>query len=115
MTEEETIIEFNVRVLDIANESDALGQKMSDSKFLNELFESLRTFELHLGDGVSRGKPGLSLTSIKEELAEEHKLSHNQDSLAGVTDEAGCKTQKSVTQIYWESTQQARSQLSSSA
>ena len=48
---------------------------------LDELFGSLCTFELHLGDGESRRKPGLALTSVKEELIEEHKVSQNNDSL----------------------------------
>ncbi|KAA0067422.1 gag-pol polyprotein [Cucumis melo var. makuwa] len=89
------VVEFNVRVLDIANKSDALGEKMSDSKLvrkvlrslpskfnmkvtaiekandlskmkLDELFGSLHTFKLHLEDGVSRRKPNLVLTSLKE-------------------------------------------------
>ncbi|KAA0037284.1 gag-pol polyprotein [Cucumis melo var. makuwa] len=66
MAKEETIAEFNVRVLDIANESDALGEKMSDSKLVRK---------------VLRRKPGLALTSVKEELIEEHKVSQNNDSL----------------------------------
>ncbi|TYK29846.1 gag-pol polyprotein [Cucumis melo var. makuwa] len=41
MTEEETIVEFNVRVLDIANESDALEKKMSDSKLVRKVLRSL--------------------------------------------------------------------------
>ncbi|TYK02443.1 gag-pol polyprotein [Cucumis melo var. makuwa] len=41
MTEEETIAEFNVRVLDIANESDVLGEKMSDSKLVRKVLRSL--------------------------------------------------------------------------
>ncbi|KAA0037899.1 gag-proteinase polyprotein [Cucumis melo var. makuwa] len=41
MTEEETIIEFNVRVLDIANKSDALGENMSDSKLVRKVLRSL--------------------------------------------------------------------------
>ncbi|KAA0046158.1 gag-pol polyprotein [Cucumis melo var. makuwa] len=41
MTEEETIVEFNVRVLDIANESDTLGEKMSDSKLVQKVLRSL--------------------------------------------------------------------------
>ncbi|TYJ96229.1 gag-pol polyprotein [Cucumis melo var. makuwa] len=111
MTEEETIAEFNVRVLDIANELDALGEKMSNSKLvwkllrslpskfnmkvtmieeandlskmkLDELFGSLRTFELHLGNSASRRKPCLALTSVKEESTEEYRVSQNNDSLA---------------------------------
>ncbi|KAA0035772.1 flocculation protein FLO11-like [Cucumis melo var. makuwa] len=41
MTEEKTIVEFNVRVLDIANESDALEKKMSDSKLVRKVLRSL--------------------------------------------------------------------------
>ena len=41
MTEEETIIEFNVRVLDIAKESNALGEKMFDSKLVQKVLRSL--------------------------------------------------------------------------
>ena len=41
MTEDETIAEFNVRVLDIANESDALGEKMYDSKLVQKVLRSL--------------------------------------------------------------------------
>ena len=41
MTEEETIVEFNVRVLDIANKSDALGENMSDSKLVRKVLRSL--------------------------------------------------------------------------
>ncbi|XP_050945193.1 uncharacterized protein LOC127150728 [Cucumis melo] len=103
MTEEETIVEFNVRVLDIANELDALGEKMSNSKLvwkllrslpskfnmkvtmieeandlskmkLDELFGSLRTFELHLGNSASRRKPCLALTSVKEESKKEYRI-----------------------------------------
>ncbi|TYK04761.1 copia-like retroelement pol polyprotein [Cucumis melo var. makuwa] len=87
MGEDETIAKFNVRVLDIANESDALGEKMSDSKLvrmvlrslpskfnmkeandpskmkLDELFGSLQTFEIHLGHTASRRKLGLALSN----------------------------------------------------
>ncbi|KAA0040128.1 gag-pol polyprotein [Cucumis melo var. makuwa] len=41
MTEDETIVEFNVRVLDIINKSDALGKKMSDSKLVQKVLRSL--------------------------------------------------------------------------
>ncbi|KAA0033175.1 uncharacterized protein E5676_scaffold5393G00130 [Cucumis melo var. makuwa] len=40
MTEEETIVEFNIRVLDIANQSDALGEKMFDSKLVRKVLRS---------------------------------------------------------------------------
>ncbi|KAA0056264.1 gag-pol polyprotein [Cucumis melo var. makuwa] len=49
---------------------------------LDELFGSLRTFELHLGDGASRRKLGLSLTSIKEGQTEKHRAVQNNDTLA---------------------------------
>ncbi|KAA0025118.1 gag-pol polyprotein [Cucumis melo var. makuwa] len=110
MTEEEIITEFNVRVLNIVNESDALGEKLSDSKLvwkvlrslpskfnmkvtaieeanalskmkLDKLFGSLRTFELNLGDSVSRRKSSLALTSVKEEPTEDYRVSQNKDSL----------------------------------
>ncbi|KAA0025551.1 gag-pol polyprotein [Cucumis melo var. makuwa] len=41
MTEDETIAEFNVRILDIANESDALGKKMLNSKLVRKVLRSL--------------------------------------------------------------------------
>ncbi|KAA0055019.1 gag-pol polyprotein [Cucumis melo var. makuwa] len=111
MTEEETIAEFNVRVLDITNESDVLEEKMSDSKLvwkvlrslpskfnmkvttieeandlskmkLDELFGSLCTFEIHLGDSASKRKPGLALTSVKEESTKEYRISQSNNSLA---------------------------------
>ncbi|KAA0045558.1 gag-pol polyprotein [Cucumis melo var. makuwa] len=37
MTEEETIVEVNVRVLHIANKSDALGEKMSEAKLVKKI------------------------------------------------------------------------------
>ncbi|TYK21887.1 gag-pol polyprotein [Cucumis melo var. makuwa] len=39
--EDEFIAEFNARVLDIANELDALGEKMSDSKLVRKVLRSL--------------------------------------------------------------------------
>ena len=48
---------------------------------LDELFGSLRTFELHLGDSVSWRKPSLALTAVNEESTEEYKVSQNNDSL----------------------------------
>lgn len=85
MAEDETIVEFNVRVLDLANESFALGEKFTDTKMvrevlrslrfrfnmkattikeandittmkLDELFGSLKTFELSLEDNVLKKK-----------------------------------------------------------
>ncbi|KAA0065623.1 gag-pol polyprotein [Cucumis melo var. makuwa] len=110
MGEDEIIAEFNVPVLDIANESDALGEKMYDSKLvrkvlrslpfkfnmkvtaikeandlskmkLDELFGSLRTFEIHLGHTASRRKRGLALTSVKEEPIKEHRVMQDNDAL----------------------------------
>ncbi|KAA0068136.1 MADS-box transcription factor PHERES 2-like [Cucumis melo var. makuwa] len=43
MSEEKTIVEFNVRVLDIANESDALREKMFDAKLVRKVLRSLPT------------------------------------------------------------------------
>ncbi|KAA0033119.1 gag-pol polyprotein [Cucumis melo var. makuwa] len=111
MSEEQTVVEFNVRVLDIANESNVLGEKMSNAKLvrkalrslplrfnmkitiieeannmstmkLNELFGSIRTFELHLGEGDVKRKYGIALTSMKEEAMTELKESTNEESLA---------------------------------
>ena len=48
---------------------------------LDELFGSLRTFELHLGHTRNRRKPGLALTSVKKELTEECKMRKNNDDL----------------------------------
>ncbi|KAA0060257.1 gag-pol polyprotein [Cucumis melo var. makuwa] len=41
MTKEETIAEFNVRVLDITNESNALEEKIFDSKLVGKVLRSL--------------------------------------------------------------------------
>lgn len=47
MLEEETIIEFNVRLLDIANESFDLGEKISEEKLVCKVFRSLpKRFEM---------------------------------------------------------------------
>lgn len=43
MSEEKTIVEFNVRVLDIANESDVLREKMFDAKLVRKVLRSLPT------------------------------------------------------------------------
>ncbi|TYK05805.1 Peptidase aspartic, catalytic [Cucumis melo var. makuwa] len=55
MGEDETIAKFNVRVFNIANESDALGEKIR--------------------------KSGLALTSVKEEPIEEHRVMQGNDAL----------------------------------
>ncbi|KAA0043006.1 gag-proteinase polyprotein [Cucumis melo var. makuwa] len=110
MGEDETIAEFNVRVLEIANKSDALREKMSDSRLvrkvlrslpskfnmkvtaieeandlskmkLDELFGSLRTFEIHLGHTANIRKSRLALTSVKEEPIEEHRVMQVNDAL----------------------------------
>lgn len=41
MAKEETIAEFNVRVLNLANESFALGEMISDSKMVQKVLRSL--------------------------------------------------------------------------
>ena len=41
MTEDETIVEFNVRVLDIANEFFVLGERISESKPVRKLLRFL--------------------------------------------------------------------------
>lgn len=43
MVEEETIVEFNVRVLDFANESFALGENIPESKMVSKVLGSLLT------------------------------------------------------------------------
>ena len=37
MMEDESIVEFNIRVLDIVNESFALGERISESKLVRTL------------------------------------------------------------------------------
>ncbi|KAA0054909.1 flocculation protein FLO11-like [Cucumis melo var. makuwa] len=49
---------------------------------LDELFGSLRTFKLHLGEGKSKRKTGIAVTSVKEERIEESKVSANEESVA---------------------------------
>ncbi|KAA0062325.1 gag-proteinase polyprotein [Cucumis melo var. makuwa] len=76
MTENETIVEFNVRVLDIANESDVLGEKMSDSKLGRKVLRSLPSkFNM-------KKETWAALTSGKEEPTEENKVPKNNDVLA---------------------------------
>lgn len=41
MEDDETIIEFNMRLLDIANESLALGEKISEEKLVRKILKSL--------------------------------------------------------------------------
>src|ERR1044072_1483319 len=41
MSEEETIVEFHMRVHDLANASFALGEKMSDEKFFRKILRAL--------------------------------------------------------------------------
>ncbi|KAA0060598.1 Receptor-like protein 12 [Cucumis melo var. makuwa] len=110
MSKEETIVEFNIRVLDIANESDALEEKMFEVKLvrkvlrsipprfnmkiteidkandmsamkLDELLELLRTFILHLREGDVKRKSGIALTSMKEEAVTMMKESTYEESL----------------------------------
>ncbi|KAA0056473.1 gag-pol polyprotein [Cucumis melo var. makuwa] len=49
---------------------------------LDELFGSLRTFELHLEEGESKRKTGIAQTFVKEEVIKESKVFANEDSLA---------------------------------
>lgn len=49
---------------------------------LEELFGSLRTFKLHLGEGENKRKIDIALTSVKGEVVVEPKVSINQESLA---------------------------------
>ena len=49
---------------------------------LDEMFGSLRTFKLHMGEGKSKRKTGIALTSMKEEGIEESKVSANEESVA---------------------------------
>ncbi|KAA0033148.1 gag-pol polyprotein [Cucumis melo var. makuwa] len=67
---------FNMKVTAIGEVNDLSKMK------LDELFGSLRTFKIHLGHSASRRKPGLALTSVKEESAEENKVTHGNDALA---------------------------------
>lgn len=47
MSEDETIVEFNVRLLDIANESFSLGEKISEEKLVRKVLRSLpRRFDM---------------------------------------------------------------------
>ncbi|TYK00111.1 gag-pol polyprotein [Cucumis melo var. makuwa] len=48
---------------------------------LDEMFGSLRTFELYLEEGESKRKTSIALTSVKEEVVEEPKISANEESL----------------------------------
>lgn len=41
MSDDESIVEFNVRVLDFAIESFALGEKFSDTKLVQKVLRSL--------------------------------------------------------------------------
>ncbi|KAA0049938.1 gag-pol polyprotein [Cucumis melo var. makuwa] len=87
MSEEETIVEFNVRVLDIANESDVLGEKMFDAKFVRKVLRSLPpTFNIKItAIEESKRKTCIALTSMKEEVMAEPKVSSNEESLAKST------------------------------
>lgn len=96
MTNDETLIEFKVQVLNIANESFLLGEKIPDSKLvrkvlrslpqrfsmkvtaieevndvtqmkLDELFGSPKTFELTLGGGDLKKKSSIAFSSINED------------------------------------------------
>lgn len=96
MVEDETLAEFNVHVLDLANESFTLGEKLTDTKLvrkvlrsllprlnmkvtaiekanniivmrLDELFGSLRTFKLSVKDNSSKKKNNLAFQGVSEE------------------------------------------------
>ncbi|KAA0057162.1 Receptor-like protein 12 [Cucumis melo var. makuwa] len=96
MVEEETIEDFNVKVVDLVNESFALEEKIPESKMvqnvirslpsrfnmkvtaiekanditamkLHELFGSLRTFELSFDDHSQKKKGGIAFQGICEE------------------------------------------------
>ncbi|TYK19518.1 gag-pol polyprotein [Cucumis melo var. makuwa] len=96
MVEDETLAEFNVHVLDLANESFTLGEKLTDTKLvrkvlrslpprlnmkvtaiekanniivmrLDELFRSLRTFKLSVEDNSSKKKNNLAFQGVSEE------------------------------------------------
>ncbi|KAA0047123.1 gag-pol polyprotein [Cucumis melo var. makuwa] len=54
MSDDETFSEFNVRVLDIANKSFALGEKASDSKLVRKVLRSLpQRFNMKVTDASS--------------------------------------------------------------
>lgn len=111
MSDDETIVDFNVRVLDIANESFALGEKMSKTKLvrkvlrslpqrfnmkvtaikeandvttkkLDVLFGSLRTFELNMGEGNSKNKSGITFLSVSEYVPQSPKEHINEETLS---------------------------------
>ena len=94
MAEDEIIAEFNLRVLDLKNESFALGKKQTDTKLfrkvlrsfpscfnmnvtaikeangittmkLDELFGSLRTFKLSLEDNLIKKKNSVAFLGNK--------------------------------------------------
>ncbi|TYK06510.1 gag-pol polyprotein [Cucumis melo var. makuwa] len=85
MGEDETIAEFNVlrslpskfnmKVTAIEEANDLSKMK------LDELFGSLRTFEIHLGHTANRRKSRLALTSVKEEPIEKHRVMQVNDAL----------------------------------
>ncbi|KAA0038159.1 gag-pol polyprotein [Cucumis melo var. makuwa] len=105
MTEEETIVEYNVRVLEIANESFNLGEKIPESKLvikvlhslpkkfdmkviaieeahdittlkLDELFGSILTFEMTISDREDKKEKGIAFKSVYEEESTNNKSSN---------------------------------------
>ncbi|KAA0065593.1 gag-pol polyprotein [Cucumis melo var. makuwa] len=111
MAEDESIVVFDVRVLDLENESLALGGNISNTKLvrkvlrslpscfsmkvvvieeandittmkLDELFGSLRTFELILEDGKPKKKSGIALQVINDNTPQLSKERIHDDNLA---------------------------------
>ncbi|KAA0036901.1 gag-pol polyprotein [Cucumis melo var. makuwa] len=111
MGEDQSLSEYNVNILDITNASFLLGERIPESKLvrkflpslpqrfnmkvtaiekanditkmkLDELFGSLKTFELTLGNGDSRRKNGMAFSTVSEENARLQKETLNKESLA---------------------------------
>lgn len=111
MLEDKSIVELNFPVLDIANESFTLREKISNTKLvrkvllslsqrfnmkvrtikeandiasmkLDELFGSLRTFKLNMGDGEPKERNGVALQFVSENVPHQHKQRVHDDQLA---------------------------------
>lgn len=111
MLKEETIIEFNVRLLDIANESFDLGEKISEEKLVckvlrslpkrfemkvttiekahdivimkvDELSGSLRTFEMSFDEKPNKKSKNIALQSNLENDASAVKIKESDENLA---------------------------------
>lgn len=111
MSEDESIVELNDRVLNIDNESFSLGKNISDTMLVqkvlrslpphfimkvtaieevndiaslkvDELFGSLRTFELNLDDGDSKKRSGVALQVINEDTSQSSKEHTHDENLA---------------------------------